>query len=125
MRRCGDTARSIATLGLAVATFSMARGTTKLARITQQQHEATITPVVRVARIGQPGHADICIVDEGQPDEALVVVLENHGPTAAEIERCALIPGGNGEIADPDQRFSPVMQRGDTREVNFKPSEET
>lgn len=119
-----DLAIALATLGLAGATFSMARGTTKLARITQQQHDATITPVVRVARIGQPSHADICTVNEGQPDEALVVVLENHGPTAVEIEKCALIPGGNGEYSDPDQRFSPVMQRGDTREFDFKPSEE-
>jgi hypothetical protein len=110
------------TLALAGATWWMARGTAALAQISKVQHEATVTPILRVVRIGQPDQADVMTVNQDSENEALVVSIENCGPTTAEVERCSLIPGGPGAISDPDELFSPALEPGSTRDFDFYPT---
>jgi hypothetical protein len=117
-----DVSVAVGTLALAFATFWMAKGTSALAKIAEREHMATITPVIRVGRIGQPDRADILTVNEGQDSEALVVPLENTGQTIAEVEQASLSPGGRGELSDPDERFSPDLEPGQRRDFDFRPS---
>jgi hypothetical protein len=95
----------------------MARGTAHLARIAEKQHEATITPIVRVGKIGAPDRADIVTVNEGTDSEALMVVLENSGPMAAEVETVTLTPGGQGQQFD--DLATPEIAPGGSRSFDF------
>jgi hypothetical protein len=109
---------AIGTLLLAAATFWMAKATREMATVSKRQFDASVTPVLRVTRVGQPDSADIYWVNEGFEDEALVLELENQGPTPAEVERCTL--GGHiGRIEDPDKRYTPAIGPGEARTFEF------
>jgi len=113
-----DLAIAGATLFLALGTFWMAIGTRALARTTQRQHAESITPVLRLARVSPPGDIDMHITNEGL-DEFFIVVVENLGPVAAEIESCHMTDLGEGEGRD-DLAIDPVIQRDEGREVDFR-----
>lgn len=117
-----DLAVAGGTLALAGGTFWMARATRDMAVVAQRQFDQSVTPVVRVARLGQPNEVDALIVHSAK-GAVLQVVLENMGPAPAEVERCVMSPFGAGRVVDPDQRFSPVLQPGDTRDFEFPLSE--
>jgi hypothetical protein len=113
-----DAAVAAGTLALAGATYWMAKATRDMAKTAQRQFDFAVTPVLRVARLGQVNEADICIV-HGTMGESLTVVVENHGPVGAEVEHCSLHKFGEGEVVDPDKRFSPVLEPGESRDFDF------
>lgn len=125
-----DLALAVSTFLLSLATVVMARfvkdqaeETRKLAEIGQRQLDASTIPVVRIMRDGSASRADIATTNEGSRDEHLSVRIENRGAAPAEIEKCLMDPGGEGELVDADLT-SPTLEPNGEWDVAFHPSAE-
>lgn len=110
------------TFGLAIATVWMARASRALVAITNRQVQESISPVLRLVRIGQPRNAEMHFVNEGREGEYLSVCLENRGQVPVEVGYCGMSPGGSGRIADPEELSTPEIEPGQYREFEFHPA---
>jgi len=119
----GTALLAIATFRLAHKASDQADATLRLAEAAERQLQASTTPIIRIARIGEPNEVDISTVNKGSPTERLVVRLDNRGSAAAEIERCILTPGGEGKPAN-DELDSPIMEPNSELDIDFQPSDE-